>query len=68
MVPPTIPPKLGLPDHPPLTWPSAKTLRFGPPTVTRPEPLYPSLLAPNEPENPAGEVRGLGLGIRIVCI
>jgi hypothetical protein len=26
------------------------------------------LLALNEPETPAGEVRGLGLGKRMVCI
>ena len=68
MVPPTIPPKLGRPDQPPPTWPSAQTCRFGPPTVTRPVPLYPLLLALNEPEKPAGEVRGLGLVNWSVCI
>jgi hypothetical protein len=68
MVPPTIPPTLGRPDQPPPTWPWTYTLRFGPPTVTRPVPLYPLLLALKEPEKPAGEVRGLGLGMWIVCI
>ena len=42
--------------------------RLGPPTVTRPVPLKPWLLALNDPETPAGDVRGLGLGNRIVCI
>lgn len=59
---------LGRPDQPPPTWPWTNALRFSLPTVTRPLPLKPWLLALNEPETPAGEVRGLGLGKRMVCI
>lgn len=59
---------LGRLFHPPLTWPWTNALRLALPTVTRPVPLKPWLLALNEPETPAGEVRGLGLGMRMVCI
>ena len=59
---------LGRPDQPPPTWPWTNALRLALPTVTRPVPLKPWLLALNEPDTPAGEVRGLGLGMRMVCI
>jgi len=55
---------LGRLFQPPLTWPWTNALRFSLPTVTRPVPLKPWLLALNEPETPAGEVRW---GKRIVC-
>ena len=59
---------LGRLFQPPLTWPWTNALRLALPTVTRPVPLKPWLLALNEPEKPEGEVRGLGLGKRMVCI
>jgi hypothetical protein len=39
-----------------------KILRFSFPAVIRPVPLHPPLLASKDPENPAGEVLGFGLG------
>ena len=59
---------LGRLFQPPLTWPWTNALRFSLPAVMRPVPLKPWLLALNDPDTPAGEVRGLGLGKRMVCI
>lgn len=54
IVPPSIPPTLERPDHPPPIWPSAQMFLLAAPIFTRPLSLYLLLLTLNESEKPVG--------------